>query len=116
MGTPHKYVLFALHHIFLLNISQYVKIKKFHMKFWISAFVWKNGNSGNIVFAFIQGGLNYDFVEKTSLALCGYLHYLRGSFRLILGYLLGDVDDTKDKRHRFRASAVILSSWGPGHL
>lgn len=41
LDPTHKWVLFGLHCIFLLNLSHHVKIKKFHMKSWISGFVWK---------------------------------------------------------------------------
>lgn len=41
LDPTHECVLFGLHCIFLLNLSQHFKIKKFHMKSWTSGFVWK---------------------------------------------------------------------------
>lgn len=40
-------VLFAHHHLFLFNLSQHLKIKKFLMKSWVSG--WNTGSSGNTV-------------------------------------------------------------------
>lgn len=93
--------------------------------------VWlyvENGSPGQIVPAFIQGGsqlllsdsypfslkftLNYDFVERTSLAPFSCLNDLLGFFKLSLRLLLGDVIQ-RTKRHRLGPLRHIISlgSW-----
>lgn len=41
LDLAHEYVLFGLRCIILLSLNQHLEVKKFHMKFWISGFVWK---------------------------------------------------------------------------
>lgn len=121
LDLVHKCVLFGLHSVFLLNLSQHFKKKKKFSHeipdFWLHL---ENGRSGHTVSAGIQGGsqmllnsspfalelaLSYDFTERRNPAP---FSYLLGFFGLGLRLLLGDLTQRTKRQQVWPSKAYYL--------